>query len=193
MKRVVWKEVSAFLAVTFGVTWLFWFGASFDFAPVSAYLIMTGTAVPSVVGLIFTIAFGGKPELKSLLRSALRLKAPRIWWSYATLLFPGILLCACAIFTMKGCSLPPAQFPIWFLPLAFFYIFACMGPLGEELGWRGFLLKRLLSQWNPIKAGGRSPGYPDKKWGGGPVGHPHVYHRLHCKNDGKISEAFRAG
>jgi membrane protease YdiL (CAAX protease family) len=153
VKKRIWKESAAFLAATFGVTWLFWFGAYFNDAPASARLIMLGTAAPSVMGIFFTVGFGGKPELQALFRSALHYKAPRIGWVYATLLFPVVLLCACAVFAVTGGILPSAQFPLWFLPLAFFYIFICMGPLGEELGWRGFLLKRFLPEWGVIKSG----------------------------------------
>ncbi len=153
IKKQIWKETAAFLGATFGVTWLLWFGAYFKFAPDFVPLTMLGTAVPSVMGLIFTAVFGGKLEYKALLRSSLRFHAPRIWWFYTVLTFPVVLLCASGVLAATGGSLPSAQFPIWFLPLAFFYIFTCMGPLGEELGWRGFLLKRLLPQWGIGRTG----------------------------------------
>jgi membrane protease YdiL (CAAX protease family) len=146
-------EAAAYLVASFGVTWLLWFLAYCNLPPATARLITLGTAVPSVMGVILTLVFGGKSELRALLRAALRFKAPGLWWLYAVLLFPAVLLCACALFAALGGGLPPAQFPLWFLPLAFFYIFACMGPLGEELGWRGFLLKRMLPQWGMVKAG----------------------------------------
>lgn len=123
------------------------------YAPASGLLTMLGTAVPSALGLVFAYAFGGKLELQRLVRSALRVKASGIGWLYAALLFPAILLCACVVFAATGGVVPPAQFPLWFLPMAFVYLFACMGPLGEEFGWRGFLLKRLLPGWGLVKAG----------------------------------------
>jgi len=147
------KQSAAFLGATFGVTWLLWFGASFAFMPNPTPLIMFGTAVPSAMGLIFSAAFGGKAEFKRLLRSTLQCKAPRIWWFYTVLLFPSVLLCACVVFVVMGGALPPAQFPIWSLPVAFFYIFICMGPLGEEMGWRGFLLRHFLPIWGVIRSG----------------------------------------
>ncbi len=153
VKKWIWKESSVFLVATFSVTWLLWLGAYLNSAPISARLVMGGTAVPSALGLIFTAVFGGKSELKALLYSALRLKAPGIWWLYGVLLFPAVLLCVWVVFAAAGGILPPEQFPIWFLPLAFLYIFTCMGPLGEELGWRGFLLKRVLPQWGVLKSG----------------------------------------
>lgn len=153
MKVQIWKESAVYLVATFGMTWLLWFGAYYNFFPTFVPVIMLGTAVPSVMGLIFTATYGGIAELKKLLLSALRFQAPRRWWLYATLLFPAILLCACGIFILLGGKLPPAQFLIWFLPIAFLYIFVCMGPLGEEMGWRGFLLKRLLLQGDTLKAG----------------------------------------
>jgi membrane protease YdiL (CAAX protease family) len=39
-----------------------------------------------------------------------------------------------------------------FLPLLFCRIFTDPGPLGEELGWRGFALPKLLEKYSPLKA-----------------------------------------
>ena len=147
-----WREPAAFLAATFALSWLFWFGAYLHDTPGATLLIMMGTAIPSALGLLCTYLFEGKPKLKALIGSALRVKALKIWWFYSVLLFPVILLCACLIFMISGGVVPPAQFPIWFLPIAFVYIFACMGPLGEELGWRGFLLRYFLCRWSAAKS-----------------------------------------
>lgn len=148
------KEAAAFVAAAFGVAWLLWLGAYIFPAPASQGLVRLGTAAPSVMGLIFTAAFGGRPALRALLRAALRFRALRKLWLYAVCLFPGILLCALALYGAAGGALPAEEaLPLWALPLAFLYIFACMGPLGEELGWRGFLLGRFLSRWGLAKSG----------------------------------------
>jgi membrane protease YdiL (CAAX protease family) len=39
-----------------------------------------------------------------------------------------------------------------FLPLLFSRVFTDPGPLGEELGWRGFALPKLLEKYSPLKA-----------------------------------------
>ena len=54
-------------------------------------------------------------------------------------------------YIFKG-TLPQMQFPAWFIPVAFIYILVFMGPLGEEAGWRGFALKRMLINLSPFKA-----------------------------------------
>lgn len=53
---------------------------------------------------------------------------------------------------ITGNNLPPLQFQLWFVPIAFLYILVLMGPLGEEAGWRGFALPILLKHNSPIKA-----------------------------------------
>jgi CAAX protease family protein len=47
----------------------------------------------------------------------------------------------------------PVTFPSWsLLPLLFLVRTVVGGPLGEELGWRGFLLPRLLPRFRPVVA-----------------------------------------
>lgn len=38
------------------------------------------------------------------------------------------------------------------IPIVYFYILILGGPLGEEIGWRGYALKELLNKFNPFVA-----------------------------------------
>lgn len=153
------KEEAVFVAITFGVTWLIWLGAyaisisANASLPFKDWLIRLGTAVPSVMGLVLAYVYNDETKsLKTLLRSLIKYKAPPAWWIYTIALFPLVLFISWLIFSRMGGETPPSQFPIWFIPLAFFYILVFMGPLGEELGWRGFLLDRLM-RYGLAKAG----------------------------------------
>ena len=154
------REAAVYLAATFATTWIIWLGAYAASIPAYAlplstdWLVRLGTAVPSLVGLILTYKYDGTQGSKALLRSLACRKASPAWWIYATVLFPLVLLVSSVIFAAAGGILPPAQFPLWFIPLAFLYILVCMGPLGEELGWRGFLLGRLITRRGLVQAGG---------------------------------------
>lgn len=154
-----YKEIVIYLGITFSVTWLIWLGAYIASSPTYTlpipkdWFVRLGTAVPSVTGIILTRLYVGRTDTKTLLRSLVNFKISPIWWCYATALFPLVLFVSSMIFLLLGGSFPAAQFPLWFIPIAFFYILVFMGPLGEELGWRGFLLKRLMDQWGEVWAG----------------------------------------
>lgn len=158
LEKNLGKESGVYLIFTFLITWIMWLLAYKGF--ISSWeistdlLIRLGTAVPSITGLVLTCIYGGKKELRISLRSLVCFKASPAWWIYSFFLFPLILLTASVIFLLTGGNLPPAQFPISFIPIGFLYILLFMGPLGEELGWRGFLLERLLQQWGFMLGGG---------------------------------------
>ena len=151
-------EVLLFFITTIFFTWLLWVPAflmqnygipmrlSYDF------FITAGTYVPSIAGVFFTYIFGGKAEVRSLLRSLLNIRISTKWLLFILLVLPAVSAVSCLVFYLLMNTLPQAQFPPWFIPIAFVYILIFMGPLGEEAGWRGFALKRLLEYLSPFKA-----------------------------------------
>ncbi len=160
MVKKRYKEAGGYLAATFAITWVIWLGAYAASTPACTlplstdWLVRLGTMVPSAAGLVMTRIYDGTEGVKALLRALIRCKASLVWWVYATALFPLILLVSSAVFLVAGGILPQAQFPPWFIPVAFLYILVFMGPLGEELGWRGFLLGRLIQRQRLVRAGG---------------------------------------
>ena len=150
------KEIRLFYAVTVCITWIFWtpallvktLGMNF---PLSADLLITaGTFVPSTVGILFTWRFGDRSDLRTLFKSIISLRLGRRW--PLLLILPSVSAAAALILHLAGYPLPAPQFEALFIPVAFFYILVFMGPLGEEAGWRGFALKRLLTIHLPLKA-----------------------------------------
>ena len=152
------NEVTLFCITTILLTWLLWVPAflmqnhgipmrlSYDF------FITVGTFVPSVAGVFFTYIFGGKAEVRSLLKSLLNIRIGAKWLLFILLVLPAISAVSCLVFYLMTSTLPQAQFPAWFIPVAFVYILIFMGPLGEEAGWRGFALKKMLGSISPFKA-----------------------------------------
>ncbi|MGM0432512.1 MAG: CPBP family intramembrane glutamic endopeptidase [Spirochaetota bacterium] len=160
MKPSTWptttREVGMFYAATVFITWLIWLPALLIRTygvnvPVSASLLITaGTFTPSLVGLLFAFRFGGRAELRSLLISLLHVRFGASW--LALLVLPGVSAVAVLILFLAGEPLPAPQFGLLFIPVAFVFILLFMGPLGEEIGWRGFALKRMLKAAPPLKA-----------------------------------------
>jgi len=114
--------------------------------------ITVGTFVPTVAGFFFTYIFGGKAEVYSLFKSLLNVHISVKWLLFTFLVLPAVSAVSCLLFYLSGGTLPQMQFSPWFIPIAFVYILIFMGPLGEEAGWRGFALKKMLGSSSPLIA-----------------------------------------
>jgi len=152
------QELTAFFAATFTVSWLLWLPALLIqnhniSLTISCDLFLRGGSFgPSVSGLILTYVFGGKAAFRSLFRSMLNIHIRLKWLLFTFFFLPFVLAVSCLIYWIIGGSLPQPQFAFWSVPIAFAYIFVFMGPLGEEGGWRGFALKRMLQNGTPMKS-----------------------------------------
>lgn len=152
------SEVSLFFITAVFFAWLLWvpafliqnrgvsIGLSYDL------IVTLGTFAPFAAGFLFAYIFGGKAEVFSLLKSLLKIKIGGKWLLFIFLVLPVVAGVSCLVYYLFMKDLPDVQFPAWFIPIAFVYILFFMGPLGEEAGWRGFALKRMLKILSPFKA-----------------------------------------
>ena len=85
-----------------------------------------------------------------------RLKQVRVnwkWYAFILLGIPAMMLLG--ILVLPGALISFQGFPQYFLvryPILLVAIFFGGGPLGEEIGWRGFALPRMQSCFGPLKA-----------------------------------------
>lgn len=152
-------EVLLFFALVYAITWTIC--GAYLLAPrvVTGFLgpMNTRSAVffaavyaPSATSIILTLALGGWPALRRLGRSVVRV-AGRWWWIALALVgYPLLWLIVAMIQALaSGHGLSSVPYRDWYaaLPLviASGVVFRDPGPLGEELGWRGFALPRLLA------------------------------------------------
>ncbi|RKZ07055.1 hypothetical protein DRQ32_10465 [bacterium] len=145
-----------FLVLAFGVPWLGWTLLALlkpdPEGALARVLFFSGNAC-SLAGLVAAWSSGGRAALGRLLRRCVRLRAPPTWWLLALLLPVVIQLVALFSWGMAHGAvgeLAPAGLAALFAPLALLAFLT--GPLGEELGWRGFLLPRLLERMTPLRA-----------------------------------------
>jgi membrane protease YdiL (CAAX protease family) len=153
------KATILFLVLALGTAALYWpFAVHFpegslpEFIswPIWAILRGFGPALAAIVGAIFLAGRSGFQELIS------RLFRWRVSWKLYVLAIAGPLLLTAIATSVailaKGVSFTPAaSFTIKML--AIFFVMAIMdGPLGEEVGWRGFLLPQLLKKFHPVPA-----------------------------------------
>ena len=159
------RRVWLFLGLVFLITWgvgglylLFPQPLTAAFGPFvygsPAYLL--AACSPTLAALGLTLAFEGTAGLARLGRRLIQV-TPLWALALAFLALPAIAL---------GLSLLVPAFGAWPVrpgdvlvatPLLLFttaQILTNSGPLGEELGWRGYALPRLLDRWPPLVAGG---------------------------------------
>jgi uncharacterized protein len=157
-------QILGFLAFSHGWTWLFWmisglFGETVWQAP-GVYFFYIGGAGVFLGGVLMSWAAGGRVGLRDL---GSRIINPRLvpwrWWLVILFLFPAIALLSAGISILTGITPQPFDFsearqllanPIQLLTFAIFVLI--IGPLPEEIGWRGFLLDRLQLRWNGLTA-----------------------------------------
>ena len=152
-----WKSraVLVFFVVAFGVPWIGWtLVAVLHPRPHTALwwlLFLTGCFC-SVAGFLASYVENGWPGPASLISRVLTFRLPIIWWLYALFLFSlgGVISTVIFGYTHNASigAVRPMMLFAMFSPSSLFWFVT--GPLGEEFGWRGFLLPRLLEKYSPL-------------------------------------------
>jgi len=154
MKKNLKNPMFWFFVVAFGVPWLGWSSIKFfemnEPPALRTALFYTGDFC-SVAGLVAMYLQAGKAGVIDLLKRCVRVNVSPLWWlivivlpfsiSFTGYLLVGVLDGGLGTIRLSGLSLalvPPLLMAI------------TTGPLGEELGWRGYLTPRLLISQNAI-------------------------------------------
>ena len=123
--------------------------------PEATFSFMIAAAFCSIGGVAATYVATGTSGLKELAHRCVLYRVRVGWWLYALFLTPSVCAVATVIYGVVHGTVGPVR-PAELLQqwwLVFIFIFNLFqGPLAEELGWRGFLLPRLLDKWSPLKA-----------------------------------------
>lgn len=149
----------AFLAATLGWTWALWLPvALFGLDPWSGpgrTLLYLGGIGPLLAGLWFQHRYSAGRGLRDLW---VRLVDPRrapVWlWCAAIALIPVLSLTAHSLLALTGSTLPEITLPggSWPAAVGFAAFIFLLGPLPEEIGWRGYGLDALLDRHAPVLA-----------------------------------------
>ena len=143
-------EITAFFVLTFVLTWtafIPWYAGNAEDIP-------WFTFGPFAAALILSASTGGWPAVRGLLAKIVHWRVGILWYLVALGLPVAIQLVAILLNPLFG---SPA--PMWsnipplldIIPMVLlFAVFS--GPLGEEPGWRGFALPRLLSRYPALTA-----------------------------------------
>jgi membrane protease YdiL (CAAX protease family) len=141
-----------FFALAYGLTWL----AAVPYA-LGAFPVPMLPCGPLLAALVVTPLVGGRSATVALLRRMVRWRVALRWYALALLLPLGVTVGAAAANVALGApasagadllGLLPSLVPIFVFNL----LFPLAGALGEEPGWRGFALPRLLADRSPLAA-----------------------------------------
>jgi uncharacterized protein len=168
MRWLARHPIAGFLLFSHGWTFGFWaIAAALALAgtgtiwsgPATLAFYLGGTGV-MLGGLVLTAACGGRAGLADLGRRLIdprRIGAP--WWAAILLLYPALTLAAGGLAGLMGLDarIAPAgdilaRAADWPAFLAFLGFVLLIGPLPEEIGWRGFLLDRLMTRLGALAA-----------------------------------------
>lgn len=152
------KTLSAFLAISFGLTWgiaaiLILFAdqvsAIFGEIGLSNPLVILAVYSPGIVGVFLIWWHYRLKGLGSFFRRLTLWRAPLVWWLFLILGIPAVVYSAAAI---KGTIHDPLPFSSFAqaLPVLLHALF--LGPI-EEFGWRGLALPLMQRKLAPFWAG----------------------------------------
>jgi membrane protease YdiL (CAAX protease family) len=100
---------------------------------------------PMLAALILTAVINGRAGLKALLARIVQWRVNLRWYGVALLLPVALGLSAFGVNLLLGAPMPAAaQLPQWAVILSVLLSQVIFIQIGEELGWRGFALPRLL-------------------------------------------------
>ncbi len=149
--------LTSFFLLTFAITWglagLYFLiprRLTDLFGPISPSnpIFILAVWAPTLSGFILSAATGGKAAVAALLKRFLPGRVSVLWYLLVVVVVPaaGILISAVTRAAM------PLQSASSFSFLSYLFINLITGPLGEEFGWRGFALPRLLARYKAAVA-----------------------------------------
>jgi len=152
MRKINSKNTLVFIICAFLASWIIWGFCFIADDKTGGILRIVGTFGPSVSAIIISLV-SNKKETVGIMKSAVNVRIKAVDYLLIFLLLPAVTAISYLIMRVSRLETPDFSYKVLELPVVFLYIFALMGPLGEELGWRGFLLPKLLRKQNTLTAG----------------------------------------
>lgn len=157
------RETFVFFAITLGLSFFIFWGplALFQITAISFVdnkmgpawaiaLFMLGGFVPSLVAVVLTGFQDGKPGLKQLWRRVIQVRIGWQWYMVSLLLVIFGSGCQILLNNRLGGTF---DLGLFVAQLSSFLPLIVIGPLSEELGWRGYAQTRLETRWSPLTSG----------------------------------------
>ncbi len=150
-------SVSIYFVLAYLLSWLVWIPTAAAYLRHGGqlgggYLVIAAIGLygPAIAALIMTGVIEGKEGLRRLLSKCLHLRVGRTWYVIALLGYPVFYAAATALYIGLSGARPSFHPEALFRIVPVFLMALPLGPLGEELGWRGFALPRLQCRYGAL-------------------------------------------
>ena len=149
------SKFAIFVFVTLAFVWAW--GAGFVATQVKAYspglnvaLMIVAGFGPSLAGIAVVAFFSSPAGLRDWAGRCLNWRVGWRWFVLAFLAPPAVMVCALGLHAALGGELPawPASGHIPLAVANFGFVLLIGGPLGEEFGWRGYLMPAITAHLN---------------------------------------------
>jgi uncharacterized protein len=145
----------SFYVLTYAIAWMLWaplviFRDSIP-GPVAFILTLLGSLVPSTLGLVFIGLLRGRPGVRRVLRRLLHGRIGLRWY-LAVLALAMLVPLAVGVSILMGGDTPVVDNTIFGVLFLFAFMIFPGSALGEEIGWRGFVLPRMQARHSALKA-----------------------------------------
>jgi membrane protease YdiL (CAAX protease family) len=147
--------VTVYVLVTFIFSWTLWLLMILSQKGLLPFVFATnwtGSFGPAVGAVIATALIGGRSQVNSLLKRIIQVKAHFTWYVYSLFLIVvihALSILLFSIFTRSVLQIKLLGLNDLLMVLVYFPIIMIIGgPLGEEIGWRGFLQAKLKERFD---------------------------------------------
>jgi len=150
-----------FFVLSFVISWSIWLPLLLfpSRADQLDFLVLIGVYGPFLAGIITTLIYNGRAGLWSWLKSVFKWRIPFRWYLIGGVLINFLFVALhIGLYLILGGRLLLANGDIpWYgylliFPVSVFLGFPLGSGLGEEAGWRGFALPKLLERFSPVTA-----------------------------------------
>jgi membrane protease YdiL (CAAX protease family) len=147
------RAIVLFVVLAFAWSWGIGFAAvqaKASSPALNVALMISAGFGPSLAGLVVVAIFGHPVGLLGWARRCLNWRVGWRWFLLAFLAPPAVMVCALALHIALGAAFPElhATTQIPFVIANFGLVLLIGGPLGEEFGWRGYLMSALTVRTN---------------------------------------------
>jgi hypothetical protein len=147
-----------FVSITFAVTWACFIAAALlsgvpALAGLRWPLLILGAFAPSAVAVWLTARTQGRAGTRALLRRVVAWRVALRWYAFALGYMAAIKLAVALVHRAITGAWPQFGHQTWYVVIAAMIVATIFGgPLGEEIGWRGYALPRLASRFGLARA-----------------------------------------